>query len=169
MGMDYLPAYADDASAGGAPGTVRISPGRLQTLGVRTADVVLRPALTRTVRATGNVQFDERHLATVTTKVAGWIEHLAVAATGDAVRRGQVLAEIYAPDLVTAEEEYLVAARMGGAVAGSITHGDAGALTGASLQRLRALDVPEDEIARLRRTGKVSRRIAVRAPADGAS
>jgi Cu(I)/Ag(I) efflux system membrane fusion protein len=139
----------------------------LQTLGVRTAEVVLRPALNRTVRATGNVQFDERHLATITTKVAGWIEHLAVAATGDAVHRGQVLAEIYAPDLVAAEEEYLVAARMGGGTASSMTHGDAGALTAASLQRLRALDVPEDEIARLRRTGKVSRRIAVRAPADG--
>ncbi len=167
MGMDYLPVYVDEDSAGEAPGTVRISPGRLQTLGVRTAEVVLRPALTRTVRATGSVQFDERHLATVTTKVAGWIEHLAVAATGDPVRRGQVLTEIYAPELVAAEEEYLVAARMGGAMAGSITHGNAGALAAASLQRLRALDVPEDEIARLRRTGQAARRIAVRAPADG--
>jgi Cu(I)/Ag(I) efflux system membrane fusion protein len=102
----------------------------------------------------------------VTTKAGGWIEHLAVAATGDPVKRGQVLAEIYAPDLVAAEEEYLVAARMGGAMAG-MPHGDPGALAAASLQRLRALDVPEDEIARLRKTGKAQRRIAVRAPADG--
>ena len=167
MGMDYTPVYADEDVAGDVPGTVRISPGRLQTLGVRTTEVVFRPTLIRTVRATGSVQFDERHLATVTTKVAGWIEHLAVAATGDPVRRGQVLAEIYAPDLVAAEEEYLVAARMGGAMAGSTGHGDAGTLVGASLQRLRALDVPDDEIARLRRTGQASRRIAVRAPADG--
>ena len=130
MGMDYMPVYADEDGAGDVPGTVRISPGRLQTLGVRTAEVVFRPSLTRTVRATGSVQFDERHLATVTTKVAGWIEHLAVAATGDPVRRGQVLAEIYAPDLVAAEEEYLVAARMGGAMAGSTGHGDAGAAGG---------------------------------------
>ncbi len=167
MGMDYRPVYADGDGAGDVPGTVRISPGRLQTLGVRTAEVVFRPTLTRTVRATGSLQFDERHLATVTTKVAGWIEHLAVAATGDPVRRGQVLAEIYAPDLVAAEEEYLVAARMGGAMADSTRHGDAGVLVAASLQRLRALDVPDDEIARLRRTGQASRRIAVRAPADG--
>ena len=87
------------------------------------------------------------------------------------MRRGQVLAEIYAPDLVAAEEEYLVAAQLGGAMArsmsGDMTHGDPGALTAASLQRLRALDVPEDEIARLRKTGKAQRRIAVRAPADG--
>jgi Cu(I)/Ag(I) efflux system membrane fusion protein len=155
MGMDYLPVFADEGTQGDPPGTVRISPGRLQTLGVRTEAAELRPMSARTIRATGILQFDERHLATVTTKVPGWIEHLAVAATGDPVRRGQVLAEIYAPDLVASEEEYLVAARMGGAV-GS-----------ASVQRLRALDIPEDEIARLRRTGQSARRIAVVAREDG--
>ena len=165
MGMSYLPVFADEA--GEPAGVVRIAPGRLQTLGVRTEEVVMRLALTRTVRATGALQFDERHLATVTTKVGGWIERLTVAATGDPVKRGQVLAEIYAPDLVAAEEEYLVAARMGGAMAGGMAHWDAGALAAASLQRLRALDVPEDEIARLRKTGKAQRRIAVHAPADG--
>ncbi|HLZ66544.1 MAG TPA: efflux RND transporter periplasmic adaptor subunit [Aliidongia sp.] len=155
MGMDYLPVYADEGAQADPPGTVRISPGRLQTLGVRTEAAKLRPLSARTIRATGTLQFDERHLATVTTKVPGWIEHLAVAATGDPVRRGQVLAEIYAPDLVASEEEYLVAARMGGAIGT------------ASDQRLRALDVPEDEIARLRKTGKAARRIAVVAREDG--
>ena len=167
MGMDYVPVYADADSAGDPSGTVRISPGRMQTLGVRTEEVVLRPSPARAVRATGTVQFNERHLATVTTKAAGWIEHLTVAATGDPVRRGQVLAEIYAPDLVAAEAEYLVAARMSGAINGTVAHGDPGALTAASLQRLRALDVPEEEIARLHRTGRTERRIGVRAPADG--
>jgi Cu(I)/Ag(I) efflux system membrane fusion protein len=115
----------------------------------------MRPAAARTVRATGTLQFDERRLATVTTKVSGWVERLAVAATGDPVRRGHVLAEIYSPELVASEEEYLVAARIGSAVAA------------ASVQRLRALDIPDEEIARLRRTGRSSRRIAVKAPADG--
>jgi Cu(I)/Ag(I) efflux system membrane fusion protein len=155
MGMDYLPVYADDRAQDDPPGTVRISPGRLQTLGVRTAAAVMRPASARTVSATGTLQFDERHLATVTTKVSGWIEHLAVAATGDPVRQGQVLAEIYSPELVASEEEYLVAARMGGA------------MSAAAVQRLHALDIPDDEIERLRRTGRSSRRIAVMAPADG--
>jgi len=155
MGMAYLPVYADEGTQGDPPGTVRISPGKVQTLGVRTETVEMRQSVDRGVRATGIVQFDERHLATVTTKVAGWIEHLAVSATGDPVRRGQVLAEIYSPELVASEEEYLVAARLGGE------------LTGASLQRLRAQDVPEAEIARLRRTGRSSRLIAVSAPADG--
>jgi membrane fusion protein, copper/silver efflux system len=155
MGMDYLPVYADEDTQGDPPGTVRINPGRVQTLGVRTVVVEMRPAAARTVRATGTLQFDERRLATVTTKVSGWVERLAVAASGDPVRRGQVMAEIYSPELVASEEEYLVAARMGGAVAG------------ASVQRLRALDIPEEEIARLRRTARSSRRIAVQAPADG--
>jgi Cu(I)/Ag(I) efflux system membrane fusion protein len=115
----------------------------------------MRPAAARTVRATGILQFDERRLATVTTKVPGWIEYLAMAATGDPVRRGQVVAEIYSPDLVASEEEYLVAARIGGAMAA------------ASVQRLRALDIPEEEITRLRRTGRSARRIAVVASADG--
>jgi membrane fusion protein, copper/silver efflux system len=155
MGMDYLPVYSDDGAQGDASGTVRISPGRLQTLGVRTAAATMRPGAARAIRATGIVQFDERHLATVTTKVAGWVEHLTVAATGDPVRRGQVLAEIYSPDLVASEEEYLVAAQMGGV------------LSTASTQRLRALDIPDEEIARLRRTGRSVRRISVLAPADG--
>ena len=165
MGMDYIPVYADEA--GDARGVVRISPARMQMLGVRTEEVAMRPALTRTIRATGALQFNERRLATVTTKAAGWIERLTVAATGDPVRQGEVLAELYAPDLVAAEQEYLVAARMAGPAMAGMAHGDPGALTTASLQRLRALDVPDDEIARLRKTGKVSRRIAVEAPADG--
>ena len=165
MGMDYLPVYADEGSNDDPPGTVRISPGKIQTLGVRTAIVAMRPAASRTVRATGIVQFDERRLATVTAKAAGWIERLVVGATGDRVVRGQVLAELYAPDLVAAEEEFLIAARMSGHTAGA--HGDASILAEAALRRLRTLDVPEDEIARLRRTGVATRRIAIRALQDG--
>ena len=154
MGMDYLPVYENEA-AEAASGTVTVPPGRMQVLGVRTAPVETRPALTRAVRATGTVQFDERRMAVATTRAAGWIEHLNVAAAGDPVRRGQALAEIYSPELVASEEEYLVAVRLGGGLAA------------ASLRRLRALGVPEDEIARLRRTGRVVQRIPVRAPADG--
>ncbi len=155
MGMAYVPVYADAGSQDDPPGTVRISPGRLQLLGVRTEAAQMRSSGARPVLATGILQFDERRLATVTTKVAGWIEHLAVAATGDPVRRGQTLAEIYAPELVASEQEYLVASGLGGAF-GS-----------ASVERLRALDVPDAEIARLRRTGRPARRIAVTAPEDG--
>jgi Cu(I)/Ag(I) efflux system membrane fusion protein len=155
MGMAYIPVYADEGSQDDPPGTVRITPGRLQTLGVRTEAAEMRPATGRTIRAIGTLQFDERRLATVTTRVPGWIEHLAVAANGDPVKRGQVLAEIYAPDMVASEEEYLIAARMGGAIGL------------ASVQRLRALNIPDEEIARLRRSGRSARRIPVVAQADG--
>lgn len=155
MGMDYLPVYADEGGQGDPPGTVRISAGRLQTLGVKTEAAFERPYAARSVRATGTLQFDERRLATVTTKVAGWIEHLNVAATGDSVRHGQVLAEIYSPDLVASENEYLVAAQMGGSIGA------------ASDRRLRALDVPTSEIRRLRESGKATRRIVVVAPENG--
>jgi membrane fusion protein, copper/silver efflux system len=156
MGMDYIPVYESEAEAG----VVNVAPGRLQLLGVRTAPVEQRAAVTRTVRATGTLSFDERRLSIITTKVEGWIEQLDVAATGEAVKKGQVLAWLYSPLLVSAEEEFLLASRM------PSSHGGA-SVGAAALQRLRALDVPEDEIARLRRSGKASRRIAIRATADG--
>src|SRR3954453_16125905 len=156
MGMDYIPVYESEAEQG----VVTVAPGRLQLLGVRTAPVEKRAAVARTVRATGTVAFDERRLAVVTTKVEGWIEQLDVAATGEAVKKGQVLAWLYSPLLVSAEEEYLLAAHMPESHSG-------GWLGAAALQRLRTLDVPEDEIARLRRTGKAVRRIPIRAPVNG--
>ncbi len=155
MGMDYIPVYADDASHNDPPGMVRISAGRMQTLGVTSEPVTLKSAAGRTIRATGTLQFDERGLATVTTRVSGWIDHLVVAATGDPVKRGQVLAKIYSPDAVASEREYLVALQVGEAI------GEA------SDQRLGALGVPDDEIERLQRTHHVSHTIAVLAPEDG--
>jgi len=153
MGMDYIPVREGEAADAGA-GLVTIAPGRMQVLGVRTAPVESRQGLSRKMRATGTVQFDERGMAVVSTRAGGWVERLAVAATGDAVKRGQVMAEIYAPDLVASEQEFLVASKMGG-------------MGAAALQRLRALGIPEDEIARLRRTGQAAQRISVLAPADG--
>ncbi len=164
MGMAYIPVHAKEAED---PGAVSISPGRMQTLGVRTALVERHQTLARSIRATGVVKLDERRLATVTTRAEGWIEKLEVAATGEAVRRGQVLAWIYSPDLAAAEQEYLVAAELEHSGHAGSAHGDGIALVDASVQRLRALDVPADEIERLRRTGQASRRIAVRASQDG--
>src|SRR6266702_1461136 len=165
MGMDYIPVYENETGADA--GIVTVSPARVQMLGVRTATVAARPGLARTIRAAGSVQFDERHLATVTTKVAGWIEKLDVAATGEGVRAGQPLLEIYAPDIVAAEQEYLVVAAMGDSAHGDMVHGDSAPLIDAAVHRLHALDVPEGEIQRLRRTGTATRRIAVAAPANG--
>lgn len=163
MSMDYIPVYENEVAE---VGIVRVSPGKLQMLGVRTAPVEMHKTLVRSVRATGSVQLDERTLAVVTTKIGGWIESLQVSAVGDDIRRGDPLLQIYSPELVAAEEEYLVASRL------TTSHGDgargsAEALTAAAAQRLRAFGVPENEIARLRQTGKASRAITVRAPING--
>jgi Cu(I)/Ag(I) efflux system membrane fusion protein len=165
MGMDYLPVYENETGADA--GVVQVSPDRVQMLGVRTASVEMRPALTSAIRATGTVQFDERRLADVTTKVGGWIEKLDVAATGDAVRAGQPLLELYSPDVVSAEQEYLVVAQMGAGAHTDMVHGDSSLMIDAATRRLRALDVPEGEIARLRHSGRAARDIAVLAPANG--
>jgi Cu(I)/Ag(I) efflux system membrane fusion protein len=162
MGMDYVPVYENETGADA--NVVVVDPRRVQMLGVRTEKVQARSALGRTIRTTGSVAFDERRMAVVTTKVGGWVEQLHVAATGEAVRAGQPLLELYSPDLVAAEQEYLVVASMGH---GSMVHGDSALLVDAALKRLRTLDVPAGEIARLQRSGKAARTIAVLAPANG--
>jgi membrane fusion protein, copper/silver efflux system len=166
MGMDYIPVTegeeTDDA------GTVKISPDRVQKLGVQTAPVEPR-VLTRTIRAVGTVQADERRLYVVNTKFEGWIQKLYVNATGQTVTRGQPLMEIYAPELVVAEREYLLAWRSLQDMAGAATEirSSARQLAEAALQRLHNWDISADQIKRLQSTGTVTRTLTLRAPADG--
>jgi membrane fusion protein, copper/silver efflux system len=166
MGMEYIPVLegedADDT------GTVKISPRRVQTLGVRTAPVELRK-LARTIRAVGTVQADERRLFVINTKFEGWIEKLRVNATGQSVRRGEPLMEIYAPDLVIAEQEYLLAWRslQGMKAATPDTRDAAKQLADAALSRLRNWDIPDDQVRELQRSGKMTRTLALHSPADG--
>lgn len=151
MGMDYVPVYEGEDSVSGG---VTISPDKVQKLGVRT-EAAARRTISRQVRAVGTVQVDERRLFVVAPKFEAWIEKLLVDTTGDTVGKGQPLMEVYSPELVLAQQEYLVA-RQGGAQ-----------LAEASLQRLRNLDVPEEEIQRLRKTGKASRTLTYRAAGGG--
>ena len=153
MGMDYAPVYEGEDTASGV---VTLSPDKIQKLGVRT-DVAVRRTVSRAVQAVGTVQLDERRLFVVAPKFEAWIENLLVDTTGAPVRRGQALMEVYSPELVLAQQEHLIARRAGGS----------NDLAEASLQRLRNLDVPEEEIDRLRKTGKASRTLTVRATGDG--
>lgn len=169
MGMDYIPVYADQADDDGS--LVKISPTRVQTLGVRSEPAALR-TLVRPVRAVGTVQFSERQLTVVSTKFEGWIERLYVSATGEPVRRGQPLMQIYSPLLVQTEQEYVDAARMAASLAAAEV-GDADSRTAAdrlvegARQRLRNLDVAEAEIRRLEREETAARTIAWPAPFAG--
>ena len=105
MGMDLVPVYEDELQA---EGTVTIDPATVQNIGVRTA-LVERRALHRTVRTVGRVAYDETRMTDVNTKIAGWVEKLFVDYTGQMVGKGEPLLQIYSPELVAAQEEFLTA------------------------------------------------------------
>ncbi len=165
MGMEYVPVYEGDADTGD---TLKISLDKVQKLGVRTEAAQLR-SLAQHVRAVGTVQVDESALHIVTTKFEGYIEKLYVDQTGQQVRRGQPLMDIYSPDLVLAEDEY-VAARQGAeslANAGADARGAAASLAEAALARLENWDIGGAQIKRLKEGGKPSRTLALTAPVSG--
>jgi Cu(I)/Ag(I) efflux system membrane fusion protein len=167
MGMDYIPVYADEGS-GTVPGTVAISPERIQMLGVRTEAASLRP-MAHTVRAVGTVAADERRIGVVNPKFEGWIERLLVNTTGQTVRRGEALLEVYSPDLVLAQREYLVAraAAADMAQADAMARDNANAIAAAALSRLKNWDISADQLARLQRTGAATRTLTLSAPIGG--
>ncbi|TAK50819.1 MAG: efflux RND transporter periplasmic adaptor subunit [Gammaproteobacteria bacterium] len=165
MGMDYIPVYADEAPEGPQ---VRISPNRLQVLGVRT-ETATRRVITRTIRAVGTVEANERGLYAVSPKFEGWITTLIVNTTGAAVRRGDPLLAVYSPDLVTAQEEYRVASAslqvMG--EASPEARASMESLLEGSLQRLRNWDVADVDLADLRAGKGVRHTLPLRSPANG--
>ncbi len=151
MNMDYIPVCEDEA--GDSPGTVKINLDKVQRLGVRSEEVRERP-LARTVRAFASIQYDERKQWVVAPKFGGWIEKLLVNATGDVVKRGQPLFEVYSPELNVLQQEFLLARNMQGP-------------RGVADNRLRNLDYPEAEMEKLRRGEAPQRIIAIPAPSSG--
>lgn len=166
MGMDYVPVYENEAAEDG--NVLTVSPAKIQKLGVVSAPVEMR-TLTRAIRAVGTIEADERQLFIVNTKFEGWIEKLHVNATGEPVRRGQALMEVYAPELVVAEEEYLLALNSLRAMsgAGEETRAAGRQLAEAALKRLKNWDISEDQLAALESSGSVTRTLTLRSPANG--
>jgi Cu(I)/Ag(I) efflux system membrane fusion protein len=164
MGMDYLPVYEGEDSGG----TVKVSADRIQSLGVRTEIVGRRP-LAREVRAVGTIEIDERGQSVVAPKFEGWIEKLYVNTSGQAVARGQPLAEVYSPELVSAQREYLIAYRAQQSMAGAGADAASGMrqLADAALERLRNWDISAQQIERLRESGEPRRTLTLVAPAAG--
>jgi RND family efflux transporter MFP subunit len=166
-GMDMVPVYEDTGDE--APGTIKVSSATIQSMGVRTAKVEVRP-LSRLTLAVGLVNFNERNLSTLTTKVNGWIERLYVNATGDPVRKGQALLSLYSPELVSSQEEYLLAVRNLKAVKNSPVKemvDGARRLAEASRRRLAYFDISAAQIAELERTGQVKKHLTLFSPANG--
>jgi len=164
MGMDYIAVYEGEDQSG----SVKVSADRIQSLGVRTEQAALRP-LRREVRAVGTIEVDERGQYTVAPKFEGWIEKLYVNTSGQAVARGQALADVYSPELVSVQREYLIAYRSVGTMSGAGADAQQGArqLADAALERLRNWDISEEQIARLRQSGEPRRTLTLVAPAGG--
>ncbi len=167
MGMDYIAVYEDDEPASATP-LVKLSLDKVQKLGVKTEAVALRD-LNSTIRAVATVQANERSLATVTAKFDGWIQRLHVNTTGQAVRKGEALMDVYSPDLITAQQEYLIAKRGVQSLAGGSAETQASMqrLADSALQRLRNWDISDTELQRLTQEGKTTQYLTLRSPANG--
>jgi len=166
MGMDYVPVYEGEEDDTG--GGVKISPAKVQKLGVRSV-AVERRALDAVVRATGRIEVDERRLTTITPKFEGYVEKLFVNATGQYVARGAPLFEAYSPELLATQREYAVAAQGLAQVKGADEATIAGMkrLADSALTRLRNWDVTEEDLARLAADGDARRTLIFRSPAAG--
>ena len=157
MDMQLVPVYANDKSEQGG---VTVSSRAQQNLGMRTAPAEITE-IRQELLAVGAVQTDERRMARAEVRVTGWVEKLRVRAVNDPVRAGQVLADVYSPELVSAQEEFLLARRMAQANAADEP------LARAGRRRLQALGYPEEEIKKLERSGVASRTMPILAPISG--
>ena len=167
MGMDYTPVYEGEEPTTGTP-LVKLNVDKVQKLGVRIEAAAMRE-LTRTVRAVGVVQANERGLYTVAPRFEGWIQKLYVNTTGQAVRKGQALMDVYSPDLITAQQEYLIATKgMQSVKDGSPEVQESmHRLMESALQRLRNWDISGSELTQLQNEGKTRQYVTLRSHADG--
>ncbi len=173
MGMDYVPVYEDEVGNGGGAvagySTVKVGAESLRLSGVQTASAV-REKISRSVRAVGNVVPDETRVRRVQTKIEGWIEKLHVNFTGQAVVKGQPLLDIYSPDLVAGQREYLLALEMQNRMKENPYPEErkmAADLVQSSRRRLELFDVPQGFIAELERTKEPRRTVTLNAPVSG--
>jgi Cu(I)/Ag(I) efflux system membrane fusion protein len=157
MGMDLVPVYENTASSGeqDSPGTIKINPNVVNNLGVRTAKVQ-RKLLNLTIQTLGYVQYNEDTLVHVHPRVEGWIEVLNVKAAGEYVKKGEPLYALYSPELVNAQDEFLLAVRRANKN-----------LMAAAKSRLKALQMPKASIQKLIASEKVQQTVVFTAPQTG--
>lgn len=164
MGMDYVPVYEDQAGSN----MVHIDPMTQQNIGV-TTDLVTKRKLSRIVRTTANISYDETRLYTINSKIMGYVEKLFVDYTGQLVKKGQPLLEIYSPDLVSTQEEYLQAIKYRKEISGGSSVGVKGAdqLVESAKRRLAYWDISDKDIEALEKRGAPQKSMTLYSPADG--
>ena len=173
MGMDYVPVYEDEIGTGKGSvegySTIKVGAESLRLTGVQTAPAV-RERVSRSVRAVGNVVPDETRVRRVQTKIEGWVETLHVSFTGQVVAKGQPLMDIYSPELVASQREYLLAIEMHHRMKENPYPEErkmAEELVQSSRRRLELFDVPQNFIDELERTKKTQRAVTLNAPVSG--
>ena len=155
--------------SGGDTGSVRLTTAQIRRFGV-TFDTAKLRTLTSEVRAAGTVTFDETRIAQVTPKFSGYVDRLFVNATGQPVARGQPVAAIFSPELVAAQQELLLAARLDRSMGQSSVPGvPAGSsnLLAAARNRLRLWDISDAQVNAILRNGNVQRTLTLFSPVPG--
>jgi Cu(I)/Ag(I) efflux system membrane fusion protein/cobalt-zinc-cadmium efflux system membrane fusion protein len=169
MGMDLVPVYEDKEEETSAEGVVHIDPAFVQNIGVQSVEVERRD-IPFSIRTIGTVAYDDKKLAWVNTKYAGWVENVRVNYVGEAVSKGQELFEIYSPDLVTTQKEYLSALDYAEKLSQSDLPGikeRALSLLNASRERLRYWDISDEQIRELEKSRLPTRTLTVFSPVSG--
>ena len=151
---EEAPATAAPVAAADS-GVVEVDPRMAQNLGIRTAPVTLG-SVAHSIDAVGAVEVDERLIYAVESRAEGWVEQLRVRAVGEPVKQGQLVAGVYSPELFSAQEELVLAAKTGDP-----------ALLSASRQRLLLLGLGESQLAQVEKTGKAQRQALVLSPRGG--
>jgi Cu(I)/Ag(I) efflux system membrane fusion protein/cobalt-zinc-cadmium efflux system membrane fusion protein len=168
MGMDLIPVYEDEAGTL-PPGTVTIDPAFVQNMGVR-SEPVRRTDIPFRIRTVGTLAYNDSQVALITTKYDGWIETVHANYVGEPVKKGQDIFDIYSPQLVTTQQEYLQALDYAKRMAAS-PYPDAAerarALVESARQRLQYWDISDAQIDELARTRQVRRTLDVLSPVNG--
>ncbi|SFQ79993.1 efflux RND transporter periplasmic adaptor subunit [Donghicola eburneus] len=155
MGMDLVPVYEGDEPAGG-PAEVRMDAAEINAIGVRTA-LAKSDEISSQIRTVGFVDWNEHRTAHVHTRVEGWIERLDVRAVGDTVSKGDLLFELFSPEVGSATAELV-----------RINESEPGTrIVEIAKNRLRSLGMGDAQIERISQTGQAERNIAIYAPQDG--
>jgi hypothetical protein len=167
-GNELEAVYADDGT--GLPaGSIRVPAEKQQLIGVRYAEVETAQG-SESIRAVGKVAYDETRLHHVHSRTEGWIERVYVDFTGDLVRKGQPLLTLYSPELLSSQQEYLVALKARDVLGGSTVRDVASnnrSLVDSARRRLQLWNMTDEQIAELERTGKPKASVTLYSDSSG--
>jgi Cu(I)/Ag(I) efflux system membrane fusion protein len=164
-GMDLVPVYEGDSDVRG----IKIGPVIIQNIGIKT-EIIRKRGMSKTIRTNGKIDYDERKVYAVNTKISGWVEKLYVNYSGQVVHQGDPLMDLYSPELVTTQQEYLQAIRYRARLAGSDNQEvkkSAEDLVQSAKRRLLYWDIPESEITALERRDTPKKSMTIISPVNG--